>query len=112
MYDLCATHSFISLDYVGKLQLCVSELPYILLVSTSTDKHVRTSQVCMKLPFQINDRMFVVDLICLPLASLDLIMGMGWLSTNCVMLNYFKKSIAFPFTLTSKPITSLYFYLN
>ena len=76
LYDLCTTHSFISLDFVTKLQLPVFELPYNLLVSTPTNKLVRTSQVCMKLLFQIDGRTFVADLICLPLFGLDIILGM------------------------------------
>ena len=51
LYDLSETCSFISLDCVAKLQLPISELPYDLLVSTPTNKPVRTSQVCMNLLF-------------------------------------------------------------
>ena len=54
LYNSNAIHSFISLDCVNKLQLPMSELPYDLLVSTPTNKPVRTSRVCMKLLFQID----------------------------------------------------------
>ena len=79
----------------------MSKLPYVLLVSTPTDKPIRTSQVCMQLPFRIDDRIFVADLLCLPLSGLDFILGMDWLFVNHV-----------PHTLISKPITSMCFYLN
>ena len=51
LYDLGAIYSFISRDCVTKLQLPISELPYDLLVSISTNKPVKTSQVCMNLLF-------------------------------------------------------------
>ena len=51
LYDLGATHSFISLDCVNRLKLHVSELPYDLFVCTLTGKSVRITQVCMKCPF-------------------------------------------------------------
>lgn len=63
LYDSSATYSFISLDCVNKLQLPVSQLPYDLLVSTPTDRPIRASQVCMKLHFRIDDKIFVADLV-------------------------------------------------
>ena len=77
LYDSSVTYSFISLDCVTKLQLPVSELPYDFQVSTHINKPVRTSQVCMKLLFQINGGTFVADLMCLSLFGLDIILGMN-----------------------------------
>ena len=74
LYDLGATHSFISPDHLTKLQLPISELPYNLSVSTPTNKPVRTSQVCMNILFQIEGRTLVANLICLPLSGLDTIL--------------------------------------
>ena len=56
LYDSGATHSFISYSCVTTLQLLISELPYDLLVSTPTNKTIRTSQVCMNLPLQIEGK--------------------------------------------------------
>ena len=53
LYDLGATHTFISYGCMTTLRLPVSELPYDLLVSTPTNKPIRTSQVCMNLLLQI-----------------------------------------------------------
>ena len=89
-----------------------SELPYDLLVSTPTGKLVRTSQVYVKCSFQIENKSFTANLICLPLSGLDVILGMDWLSANRVMLNCSKKSIVFPSTLFAKPVTSMCLYLN
>ena len=50
LYDLGALHSFISHDCVAILQLPIFELPYDLLVSTSTNEPVKTSQICINVP--------------------------------------------------------------
>ena len=47
LYDSGATHSFISRSCVTALQLPISKLPYDLLVSTPTNKPIKTSQVCV-----------------------------------------------------------------
>ena len=76
LYDSRATHSFISHYCVDKLGLPVSELPYMLIVSTPTGKPVKTCQCCLNFRFQIDGRSFVANLIYLPLSGLDLILGM------------------------------------
>ena len=76
LYNFGATHSFISHDNVDRLGLFVSKLPYMLVVSTPAGKLVKTCQCCLKCHFQIDGRSFSANLICLPLSSLDLILGM------------------------------------
>ena len=75
LYDLSATYSFISCSCVTTLQLPISELPNDLLVSTPINKPIRTSQVCVNIPFQIEGKTFVANLICLPLSGLDIILA-------------------------------------
>ena len=67
LYDSGHTHSFISHACIERLGLDVSILPYDVVVSTPTGKPVTTSQLVSGLPLLIEDRSFVVDLICLPL---------------------------------------------
>ena len=82
LYDSGASHSFISRSCVSILQFPISELPYDLLVSTPTNKPIKTSQIYMNVPLQIKGRTFTTNLICLPLSVLDIILGMDWLSAN------------------------------
>jgi len=42
---------------------------------------------------EISGRTFLIDLICLPLSEIDVILGMDWLSSNHVLLNYFDKIV-------------------
>ena len=61
--------------------------------------------------FSFDGRSFVANLICLPLSSLDLILGMDWLSANHAMINCSEKSIVLPPT-PIKPIELVSVFLN
>nr|KYP39237.1 Retrovirus-related Pol polyprotein from transposon 17.6 [Cajanus cajan] len=95
LFDSGATHSFISISCVQKLNLPVSLLNFDLVVETPTNGPMTTFSVCLKCPLTISDRQFLIDLICLPLSRLNVILGMDWLSSHHVLLNCFDKSISF-----------------
>jgi len=97
-----ANHSFISCSCVGKLKLFVSSLNKDLVVETPTSGSVLTSNVCLNFLVEIVDRTFLIDLICLPLSNIDVILGMDWLSSNHVLLNYFDKTVVFDYSRMSK----------
>ena len=67
LFDSGVTHSFISHDCVKHLQLTISSLPHSLVVSTPTNISLVTSSVCVKCPIIVENRKFLVDLVCLPL---------------------------------------------
>ena len=104
-------HSFISFDLAHELNLPVSDLPYVLVVSILVDEFVKTSQACLQCPFKISNRTFIVDLICLPLSGIDMILGMDWLSANYVMLNCFTKFVVLHPVLVES-ITPAHLYLS
>ena len=64
-------------------------------MDTPASGSVLTSNVCLQCPILISDRLFLVDLVVLPLSQIDVILGMDQLSFNHVLLNCFKKSIVF-----------------
>ena len=106
LLDSGATHSFISHDCVRKLRLPVSSLNYDLVISTPTDTSVVTSKACLNCLISIEDREFLVDLICLPLTQLNVILGMDWLSSNHVLLNCFDKTLVFGNPSDSFPVST------
>jgi len=61
-----------------------------------------TSNVCLNCHVEIFDRIFLIDLIRLPLSQIDVILGMDWLSSNHVLLNYFDKTLVFDDSEVSK----------
>jgi len=95
LYESGAIHSFISLDCVKSLDFPVTTMPYDVVVSTPTDKPVTTFDACLGCSIIIHGRTFLVDFICLPFSCLDIVLGMDWLSTNHVLLNYKDKTLIF-----------------
>ncbi|XP_027351148.1 uncharacterized protein LOC113862252 [Abrus precatorius] len=95
LFDSGATHSFVSLDYVSCLEIFVSSLPYTIVVSTPINQPVVTLHACLGCSVIIHGRNFLVDLICLPLSQLDVVLGMKWLSSNHVFLDYKEKTLIF-----------------
>ena len=112
LYDLATSQFFVSRDCMSALQLPISELPYDLLVSTFTNKPIKTNHVCMNVSLRIGGRTFTANLICLPLSGLDIILGMDWLSANRVMLNCSDKTIIFPSVPPPEPMTPVNLYLS
>ena len=66
-----------------------------MVVSTPTNDSVITNRVCLDCPLFIENRNFLVNLICLPLSQLDVILGMNWLSSDQVLLNCAGKLVIF-----------------
>jgi len=76
LYDFGATQSFVSDSCVKKLGLFVFDLQCDLVVSTPTSGMVRTSSLCARCPFEVEGRIYKVNLICLPLQELKVILEM------------------------------------
>ncbi|XP_015968046.1 uncharacterized protein LOC107491674 [Arachis duranensis] len=113
LYDLGASHSFISLTVARELGLDFSELNFDLIVHTPASQNVLTSLVCLQVPFTIRNRTFIRDLICLPLCGLEVILGLDWLSKYHVFLDCYERTAVIPFdSLDIKPILFHTLYLN
>lgn len=93
--DIGATHLFISLDCVNKLNLELSSIIRSMVIDTLTNGSVTISLVCLNCPLTIYSKDFGVDLICLPLSQLDVILRMRWLDFNRVYINYLDKNVLF-----------------
>ncbi|XP_016173172.1 uncharacterized protein LOC107615640 [Arachis ipaensis] len=95
LFDSGATHSFIAFEKANELGLRMVVLGYDLKVHNATHEAMVTRLECLQVPFRIQQREFVHDLICLPMTSLDLILGLDWLSKNHVLLDCSEKSVQF-----------------
>ncbi|XP_058774497.1 uncharacterized protein LOC131648787 [Vicia villosa] len=93
--DTGATHCFIAAACVEKLGLVLSSMNGEMVVEVPAKGSVTTSLVCLKCPLSIFDREFAVDLVCLPLAGLDVILGMNWLEYNYAHINCYNKTVRF-----------------
>ncbi|XP_016200291.1 uncharacterized protein LOC107641309 [Arachis ipaensis] len=107
-----ATHSFIALEKANELGLRMVVLGYDLKVHNATHEATVTRLGCPQVPFRIQQREFVHDLICLPMNGIDLILGLDWLSKNHVLLDRSEKSVQFMPERSEAPVMVNSYYLN
>jgi hypothetical protein len=92
LFDSRASHSFISAAYVEKHNLPLALLKCQMIVS-SPGEDMPTQQLCLKLNLKIRGANFIANLIVLESRSIDIILGIDWLSKHKVLIDYAKKSI-------------------
>jgi hypothetical protein len=92
LFNSVVSHSFISATYVGKNNLPLALLWCQMIVS-SPGGDMPTRQLCPKVNLKIRGVDFVANLIVLESKGIDVILGMDWLSTYKVLINYAKKSV-------------------
>ncbi|XP_061348870.1 uncharacterized protein LOC133294231 [Gastrolobium bilobum] len=95
LFDSRASHSFIYSSSAQKLKLPISILPSYLEIFLSIGEKIITSQVCKNCPLQVKEKEFRIDLVCLPMIDIDVVLGMNWLSANCVVIDCQNKNIIF-----------------
>ncbi|XP_057756154.1 uncharacterized protein LOC130975364 [Arachis stenosperma] len=112
LFDSVASHSFIAFEKANELGLKIVVLGYDLKVYNATHEAMVTRIGYPQVPFQVQQREFVHDLICLPMTGLDLILGLDWLSKNHVLLDYSEKSVQFMPEGSEAPVVVNSYYLN
>ena len=110
--DTGATHSFIALDCAKRLNLEISNMDGSMVIDTPASGSVTTSYVCRNCPIVIFGRGFGMDLVCLPLEQLDIILGMNWLESNQVHINFFAKTLIFPEEVGVEDVTMSVKHMN
>lgn len=96
LFDSGATHSFISGECANSVQILVTSLPFNLVVTILSSEPIILNEACLQYPLTILGMKFKVDLICIPLKNMGVILGMNWLSSHHVILDYARKSVIFP----------------
>ncbi|GAU46009.1 hypothetical protein TSUD_401310 [Trifolium subterraneum] len=94
--DTGATHSFISMDCMKRLNIPVYEMSGCMNIETPASGSVTTRLVCRNCPVTVFGRHFGMDLVCIPLSGIDVIFGMSWLVFNQVNINCCEKTVIFP----------------
>jgi hypothetical protein len=92
LFDSGASHSFISVAYVGKHNLPLALLRCRMIVS-SPGGDMPARQLCPKVNLKIRGVDFVTNLIVLESKDIYVILGMDWLSKHNVLINCAMKSI-------------------
>jgi hypothetical protein len=92
LFNSGASHSFISAAYVGKHNLPLALLWCQMIVS-SPGGDMPARQLCLKVNLKITRVDFVPNLIVLESKSIDVILGMDWLSKYKALIDCTKKSV-------------------
>ncbi|GAU34562.1 hypothetical protein TSUD_29080 [Trifolium subterraneum] len=94
--DTGATHSFISMDCMKRLNIPVYEMSGCMNIETPASGSVISRLVCRNCHVSVFGRHFGMDLVCIPLSGIDVIFGMNWLVFNQVHINCCEKTVIFP----------------
>jgi hypothetical protein len=92
LFDFGASHSFISVVYIGKHNLPLALLRCQMIVS-SLGGDMPARQLCPKMNLKIRGVDFVTNLIVLESKGIDVILGVDWLSKYKVLIDCAKKSV-------------------
>ncbi|XP_061363296.1 uncharacterized protein LOC133306915 [Gastrolobium bilobum] len=93
LFDSGATNSFIA-DYVGKaFNLTMSPMQSPMQVTSATGEVTVSHFMCRSVEFRYKGKKYNQDFIILPLAKLNLILGMDWLAKQHVLIDCSSRSI-------------------
>ena len=93
LFDLGATHSFVSIMFVRLSRLIVQTLEPGLVVTTPIRKTMVGKCVVYECPNSICGRVLPANLVVLPMNSYNVILGMDWLARNLVIIDYARKQV-------------------
>jgi hypothetical protein len=96
LFDSGASYTFISAEYVAKYSIPLCTMPSSMLVN-SPGGNMRAVYHCLGVKIQIMGREFYANPIVLQSSSIDIILGMGWLTKYDAVIHCSKRSV----TLTS-----------
>ena len=90
LFDIGASHSFISSAFASTLGLEVDRLGSTLTVDTPVGGLVPLDRGCRNCEIIISDQNLRVDFIIIDMSSFDVILGMDWLSAYRVFIDCFR----------------------
>jgi hypothetical protein len=93
LFDLGATHSFISIVFIRLSRLVVRTLKAGLTITTPVGKIVLCKHVVCKCPVSICGRVLPANLVVLPMFSYDVILGIDWLMKHSAIIDYVLKQV-------------------
>ena len=93
LFDFGASHSFVAASSVDVLGLEVEILDDPLHVSSPLGTRVRIDHICQDCELEISGILLTVDLRVMDISDFDVILGMDWLTTHRVVIDYNSKRI-------------------
>ena len=95
LFDMGATHSFITPSLAKKTRLLVSISPSSFGVKTPNGSVMVTREFLKGCPLQIRGYDINTDLIVLEMHNYEVILGMNWMTSVKAMVDYQKKEVVF-----------------
>ena len=93
LFDTGASNSFISATFVTALGLIACKLDPPLSIQSALGSCVVLDKVCRECEIEIGNHHFVFDLIMMNMMIFDDILGIDWLTTFQVTINYSRRRI-------------------
>jgi hypothetical protein len=93
LFDLGATHSFVSIVFIRLSTLVVRTLEPGLAVTTPLGKIVIYKCVVCECPVSICGRVLLANLVVLSMFSYDVILGMDWLTSHSTIIDCARKQV-------------------
>jgi hypothetical protein len=93
LFDLRATHSFVSIVFVRLSKLAVKTLEPGLAITTPVGKTVVCKHVVCECPVSICGRVFPTNLVVLPMFSYNVILKMDWLTKHLAVIDCARKQV-------------------
>ncbi|KAA3465912.1 DNA/RNA polymerases superfamily protein [Gossypium australe] len=86
LIDPGSTHSYVCENLVSRKSLPVESIEFVIRVSNPLGKYVLVDNVYKNCPLMTRGYYFLTDLMLLPFAEFDVILGMDWLTLNDAVL--------------------------
>jgi hypothetical protein len=93
LFDLGATHSFVSIVFVRLSRLVVRTFEPSLAVTTLVGKIVVCKRIVYECPISICGRVLLANLVVLPMFSYEIILRMDWLMRHLVFIDCTLKQV-------------------
>ncbi|XP_075487889.1 uncharacterized protein LOC142527061 [Primulina tabacum] len=94
LLDSGATHSFISESFVKRLGIIPVAMDLDFRVSIPSGDQMFTSRIVRRLELRLQQKAVQADMIVLPLPESDIILGMDWLASHGVVIDFRQRSVS------------------
>ncbi|XP_075479405.1 uncharacterized protein LOC142520288 [Primulina tabacum] len=96
LIDTGATHSFMSEIFLRSLNVVPSYEPLWYSILLPSRDEIWPSSILKVFTVQVNEKIYFADLIIIPMLTFDVILGVDWLSSYRVVIDYMAKTVRFP----------------
>ncbi|XP_075499251.1 uncharacterized protein LOC142537636 [Primulina tabacum] len=96
LIDTGATHSFMSEIFLHTLNVVPSFEPLHYIILLPSGDELWPSSILKGCTVQVNEKIYFVDLIIIPMVAFDVTLGMDWLSSYRAVIDCLAKTVRFP----------------